>query len=107
MMDTIATFFSNLTPHMPVLAIMTMFTGAFFIALIGERLAILRRIIVCVGQGRWEDELLESTRHLDEILCSKHVPAWFDYWGYDVDHDWCWWRRQLAYFMQKVLENEA
>ena len=66
-----------------------------------------RRIIVCVGQGRWEDELLESTRHLDEILCSKHVPAWFDYWGYDVDHDWCWWRRQLAYFMQKVLENEA
>ena len=49
MMDTIATFFSNLTPHMPVLAIMTMFTGAFFIALIGERLAILRRIIVCVS----------------------------------------------------------
>jgi esterase/lipase superfamily enzyme len=26
-----------------------------------------------------------------------------DYWGFDVDHDWCWWRVQLPYFMEKVL----
>lgn len=62
-----------------------------------------RRIIICVGQGRWEDELLESTRQLDTVLCQKHVPAWFDYWGFDCDHDWCWWRRQLPYFMGNVI----
>lgn len=62
-----------------------------------------RNIIICVGQGRWEEELLDSTRRLDWVLRQKNVPAWVDYWGYDVDHDWCWWRKQLAYFMAKVV----
>ena len=62
-----------------------------------------RQIIICVGQGRWEDELLESTRRLDAVVRSKNIPAWIDYWGHDVDHDWPWWRAQLAYFMDKVL----
>lgn len=69
-----------------------------------------RDIIICVGQGAWEDELAESTRRLDTILAQKKIPAWFDYWGYDVAHDWYWWRIQLAYFMEKVIplhpENE-
>ena len=62
-----------------------------------------RNIILCVGQGRCEEELLESTRCMDEILNNKGIPAWVDYWGYDVDHDWPWWRKQLAYFMQKIV----
>ena len=62
-----------------------------------------RNIILCVGQGRGEEELLESTRCMDEILNNKGIPAWVDYWGYDVDHDWPWWRKQLAYFMQKIV----
>lgn len=62
-----------------------------------------RRIICCVGQGNWEEDLLASTRRLDTLLCEKSVPAWFDYWGFDVAHDWPWWRKQLPYFMGKVL----
>ncbi len=62
-----------------------------------------RRIIFCVGQGDWEEDLLDSTRRLDTVLCEKGIPAWFDYWGFDVSHDWPWWRRQIVYFMQKVL----
>ena len=62
-----------------------------------------RRIICCVGQGNWEDDLLESTRRLDTILAQKNVPHWFDYWGYDSDHDWPWWQKQIAYFLCKVL----
>ncbi len=62
-----------------------------------------RRIIICIGQGRWEEETLESTRQLDTILAEKHVPAWFDYWGYDVDHDWPSWRNELAYFMNNIM----
>lgn len=61
-----------------------------------------RCIIFCIGQGRWENETLVSTREMDRILKDKGVPAWFDYWGYDVDHDWPSWRNQLAYFMQKL-----
>lgn len=62
-----------------------------------------RNIYICVGQGKWEDELQESTRSLDGILRWKEIPAMVDYWGYDVDHDWCWWRRQLPYFMEKII----
>lgn len=62
-----------------------------------------RRIICCVGQGKWEDDLLESTRCLDTILAQKNVPHWFDYWGFDCDHDWPWWRKQLDYFMNNIV----
>lgn len=62
-----------------------------------------RRICICIGQGRWEEDTLWSTRQLDTILAQKGVPAWFDYWGYDSDHDWPWWRKQLPHFMS-VLE---
>ncbi len=65
-----------------------------------------RRIVMCVGQGRWEDDLLYSTRQMDALLREKNVPAWVDYWGYDVDHDWLWWRQQIAYFIPKILEDE-
>ena len=61
-----------------------------------------RRIVICIGQGRWEEETLDSTRQLDTILCEKHIPAWFDYWGFDCDHDWPWWRKQLPYFMSHL-----
>lgn len=61
------------------------------------------KIVFCVGQGRWEDELLWSTREMDRILCEKQIPAWFDYWGFDIDHDWPFWRRQLPHFFANLF----
>lgn len=60
------------------------------------------RIILCVGQGAWEDDLLDSTRRMDQLLRQKGIPAWVDYWGHDVCHDWCWWQKQLPYFFEKL-----
>ena len=62
-----------------------------------------KNIIICIGQGAWEGELLPSNRELDRILCEKQVPAGFDYWGFDVAHDWPWWRIQIRYFMEHIL----
>ena len=62
-----------------------------------------KNIIICIGQGAWEGELLPSNRELDRILCEKQVPAWFDYWGFDVAHGWPWWRIQIRYFMEHIL----
>ena len=62
-----------------------------------------RTIVFCVGQGRWEEDVLWSTREMDRILKEKGVPAWFDYWGFDIDHDWPSWRQQLPYILGKVL----
>jgi len=61
------------------------------------------RIIVCVGQGAWEDEAIEDTRSLDHLFREKSVPAWIDYWGYDVDHEWPWWYRQMDYFLGQIV----
>ena len=53
-------------------------------------------------QGAWEEDLLKSTRRLEDVLRAKNVPAWFDYWGFDVSHDWVWWRRQIRYFVERL-----
>lgn len=59
-------------------------------------------IIVCVGQGDWEHPMIEDTVRLKELLAYKEVPAWIDFWGYDVAHDWPWWRKQLPYYLNYV-----
>lgn len=62
-----------------------------------------RKIIICVGQGAWEGPLLEGTRRLDEVLRSKGIHAWVDYWGLDVNHDWPWWKKQIRYFLPQIV----
>lgn len=63
-------------------------------------------IIICVGQGAWEEMHVRETRMLQQVLENLQVPAWIDYWGYDVNHDWPWWRRQLPYFLEHCLAAE-
>ncbi len=60
------------------------------------------QIIACTGQGAWEDEMIADTSRLADIFASKHIPAWCDFWGHDVNHDWPWWRIQLPYFLEKL-----
>ena len=46
------------------------------------------------------------TRHkrvMKDIFASKGIRATVDFWGYDVDHDWPWWQKQLPYFLDKIL----
>ncbi|MGI6510074.1 MAG: esterase family protein [Erysipelotrichaceae bacterium] len=59
-------------------------------------------IIICTGQGNWEEDSIRDTRELGQVLRSKGVPAWIDFWGYDVHHDWPWWRIQMPYFLGKL-----
>lgn len=61
-------------------------------------------IIVCTGQGRWEEESIKDTKKMEEAFKFKQIPAWIDYWGYDVDHDWPWWRIQMPYFLGALRE---
>ena len=61
------------------------------------------KIIFAVGQGNWEVEAIADTQAMQQLLASKGVPAWFDYWGYDVPHDWASWRKMMPYFLEKIL----
>jgi esterase/lipase superfamily enzyme len=62
-------------------------------------------IIICAGQGAWEEAMNSDIRALKEILKRKQVPAWIDLWGSDVNHDWPWWRKQLPYFLTELIER--
>ena len=64
-----------------------------------------KKIIFCIGQGRWEEEGLRTTAILKNIFAEKKINGWFDFWGYDVDHDWVWWKKQILYFLPKFLEE--
>lgn len=61
-------------------------------------------IILCCGQGAWEEDMVTDHRAIREILERKGIPAWVDMWGYDVNHDWPWWRLMLPYYLQHLLE---
>jgi esterase/lipase superfamily enzyme len=59
-------------------------------------------IIVCVGQGAWEDEMVRDTLALKQVLEQKDIPHLVELWGYDVNHDWPWWYKMLPYFLNKL-----
>lgn len=61
-----------------------------------------KSLIVC-GQGAWEEPLLASTRWLDTICCQKGIGTRFEYWGYDVDHDWPWWYKMVDTYVPELL----
>ena len=60
------------------------------------------RIIVGVGQGAWEDAMLADAYTLRHILQQKNIPHWVDIWGFNVNHDWPWWREMMPYFLGKL-----
>jgi esterase/lipase superfamily enzyme len=61
------------------------------------------QIVVCCGQGAWEDAMLADTYTLKHILEEKQIPAWIDIWGYDVNHDWPWWRVMAPYYLEHLV----
>ena len=40
-----------------------------------------------------------SSKQLSDVLRAREIPHELDLWGYDVDHDWPWWRRMLDYYV--------
>ena len=64
-----------------------------------------KQIIICVGQGAWEEDGIRSLRYLESVFREKGINAWCDFWGYDVNHDWPWWFKQMRYFIPIILER--
>jgi len=65
-----------------------------------------KQIILCCGQGNYEDITCPSTQRLGELLQQKNIPTWVDIWGHDVHHDFDWWRKQALYFFSHVFEQQ-
>jgi esterase/lipase superfamily enzyme len=63
-------------------------------------------VLVC-GQGMWEDTTgaLVSTKALGGLLADKGIPHEVDLWGFDVAHDWPWWRQQFAHHLPRFADQ--
>jgi len=69
----------------------------------GDGLQLLRErcnITLVTGQGAYEKP--EATERFHDLLDSKGVPHTFDKWGYDVNHDWPWWRKMLPHYLERM-----
>ena len=64
-----------------------------------------KKMVFCVGQGAWEEDGVRTLRHLQQVFESKGIHAWCDFWGFDVNHDWPWWFKQLRYFLPFLLND--
>lgn len=60
-------------------------------------------IIFSCGRGAWEQDMESSLNKLAKVMEEKGIEAWVDFWGYDVAHDWYWWKKQINYFLQFML----
>lgn len=60
-----------------------------------------KRAVICVGQGAWEQP--DTTCCLRDIFQEKNIHVWVDLWGFDVNHDWPWWYKQVEYFLPYLL----
>jgi len=62
------------------------------------------RLVFCAGQGAYDEKMLDDTLALKNLLDVRKIPAFVDIWGRDVTHDWPWWKKQMAYFLPRVLD---
>ena len=66
-----------------------------------------RQLVLCVGQGAWEEAGMEDLRVIRDTCRAKGIDVWCDFWGNDVYHDWPWWKKQIRYFLPIVLDDMA
>lgn len=62
------------------------------------------KVIICTGQGPWEQDGLASFYELKKAFELKNLPGSFELWGHDVAHDWPWWRKQMPYFLSWLFK---
>lgn len=66
----------------------------------GHTLDMLRHqceIHIVTGQGEWEAP--QCSERFSRLLWDKGIPHSLDMWGYDVNHDWPWWRKMLPHYV--------
>ncbi len=61
------------------------------------------KMIFTVGQGAYEEVCKEQLYELSKILQIKGIHAWIDPWGFDVNHDWPWWKKMIRYYLPKMI----
>ena len=62
-------------------------------------------LMLCAGQGAYEDDAKADTQALADVLAAQGLPAHLEVWGGDVSHEWYWWGKMLGLFVPRILEK--
>jgi len=62
-------------------------------------------LMLCAGQGAYEDDAKADTQALADLLKVEGLPAHLELWGGDVSHEWYWWGKMLGLFVPRILEK--
>ena len=84
-----------------ILALLLVLTMVLSLTACGERASSIKDD----ASAGWETEAIEDLTILKNEFERLHVDAWCDFWGYDVNHDWPWWFKQMRYFIPIILER--
>ncbi len=69
-----------------------------------ETLFLLReRCQIHIVTGRGDYEAPHKSVQLSQVLHSKGIGHNLDLWGFDVNHDWPWWRKMLPHYIENRL----
>ena len=60
-------------------------------------------LALVVGLGPWEGRCIDETHALADICAEKGISHERDIWGYDSEHDWPWWRKQIVHHLGKTF----
>lgn len=60
-------------------------------------------LLLCAGQGAYEDDARADTKALQAALEAAVFPCHVELWGNDVSHDWYWWGKELGMFAQRIF----
>ena len=63
-------------------------------------------LLLCAGQGGYEEDAQADTRALAAALAAASIPAHCEIWGSDVSHDWYWWGKELNIFAERVFGRD-
>ncbi len=59
------------------------------------------QIHILTGQGAYEKP--SNSIDLSNLLTAKGIPHNLDIWGFDVDHDWPWWRKMMDMYIDRLF----
>ena len=60
-------------------------------------------LLLCAGQGAYENDARTDTQALQTALEAAALPCHVELWGSDVSHDWYWWGKELGLFAQRIF----
>ena len=60
-------------------------------------------LLLCAGQGAYEDDACADTKALQAALEAAALPCHVELWGNDVSHDWYWWGKELGMFAKRIF----